>query len=269
MGFSFEPAALLYNRVVHSATPEAGQTGATPRENVDAVTRALRILDAFQPHEQGVRLADLSRRVSMGKSTVLRTARTLARAGYLTQLDDGRWRLGPAAGWIGVRYQTSFDISNDIDSALRRVAQDSGETSAFFVLEGDGRTCIARVDRLSLERHHIRIGEKLPLDRGASGRVLMAFSGASGGLHTMVRRQGWYVSIGERDGRMCSIAVPVFSAGRHLFGALCISGTVDRLDEQQLLLHLPALQQAGRSLSQALARNSWSRIEAAPGTWHP
>lgn len=236
---------------------------------MDAVTRALRILDAFQPHEQGVRLVELSRRVGMEKSTVLRTARTLARSGYLTQLDDSRWRLGPAAGWIGVRYQTSFDIGNDIDSALRHVANATGETAAFFVREGDSRTCIARVDRLSLERHHIRIGEKLPLDRGASGHVLLAFSGAPGPFYVMVRRAGFHVSIGERDSRMCSIAVPVFGAGRELFGALCISGTVDRLGEADLLPLQPALQQAGQALSLALAKNSWRRVDARPAAWHP
>lgn len=51
-------------------------------------------------------LAELSRRLGMGKPTLLRTARTLARSGYLVQMEDRRWRLGPAAGWLGVRYQT-------------------------------------------------------------------------------------------------------------------------------------------------------------------
>lgn len=241
----------------------------TPRENVDAVTRALRILDAFQPHEQGVRLTELSQRVGMEKSTVLRTARTLARSGYLTQLDDSRWRLGPAAGWIGVRYQTSFDIDNDIDSALRQVAKAFGETAAFFVREGDFRTCIARLDRPSAEREHIRIGERLPLDRGASGHVLLAFSGAPGPFYAMVRRAGFHVSIGERDSRMCSIAVPVFGSGRELFGALCISGTVDRLGEADLLPLRPALQRAGQALSQALTKSSWTPLNAQPAAWHP
>ncbi len=84
------------------------------RENVHAVTRALQVLDAFGAHEQGMSLAELSRRLGMGKPTLLRTARTLARSGYLVQMDDRRWRLGPAAGSLGVRYQASFD-ANDAD----------------------------------------------------------------------------------------------------------------------------------------------------------
>lgn len=266
-----DPGAGFYNVVVHSATTPPGirDHGPAPRENVDAVTRALRILDAFLPHEQGVRLSELSERVGMGRSTVLRTARTLARSGYLAQLEDSRWRLGPAAGWMGVCYQTSFDIGNDIDSVLRRLAQETDETAAFFVLEGDARTCIARVDRPSLERHHIRIGERLPLDRGASAHVLMAFSGTSGGFHAGVRRSGHYLSIGERDSRMSSIAVPVFGARRKLFGALCISGLAQRLGRDELQRHLPALLRCSQDLSQALARSAWGQVVPKPGAWHP
>lgn len=256
---------------MHSATRTfPAKSAGARRENVDAVTRALQILDAFQPHEQGVRLADLSERVAMGKSTVLRTARTLARSGYLTQTEDSRWRLGPAAGWIGVRYQTSFDIGNDIDAVLRRLAAQTDETAAFFVRDGDARTCIARVDRPSLERHHIRIGERLPLDRGASGRVLLAFSGASGASHAAVRRSGYYVSIGERDSRMSSIAAPVFGARRKLFGTLCISGLAQRLGRDELLRHLPVLMGSSQDLSQALAaRRAWERGPAEGSGWHP
>lgn len=214
-------------------------------------------------------LSELSRRVGMGKTTVLRTARTLARSGYLSQLDDSRWRLGPAAGWIGVRYQTSFDIGNVIDSVLRRLAKETGETAAFFVREGEGRTCVARVDRASLERHHIRIGEKLPLDRGASGRVLMAFANAAGPFYAALRRDGYYVSVGERDSRMASIAVPVFSARRQLFGALCVSGTTDRVGKAELMRHLPALLRSSQSLSQAVARNSRVQLDANRAIWHP
>lgn len=261
-----------YNSVVHSGTSpsEPAATGVdAPRENVAAVTRALQILEAFRPHEQGLSLSELSRRVGMGKTTVLRTARTLARSGYLAQMEDSRWRLGPAAGWIGVRYQTSFDVSNVIDSVLRRLESATGETAALFVPEGDGRTCVARVDRPSLERHHIRVGEKLPLNRGASGRVLMAFSGVAGEPYEDIRRRGYYVSISERDSLMSSIAVPVLGPRRHLFGALCISGTADRLGRPELIRHLEAVLKASQSLSQALSSSAFEQHRANSSTWHP
>jgi DNA-binding IclR family transcriptional regulator len=253
----------VYNRVVHSATSKpkardpAPRAGGAPakRENVTAVTRALMLLDAFEVNEQTVSLTELSRRLAMEKSTVLRTARTLARSGYLAQAEDGRWRLGPAAGWLGVRYQTSFDVDNVIDSLLRKLSSETGETAAFFVREGRLRTCVARVDRTSLKRVHLRVGEKLPLETGASGRVLLAFSERADPSHERIRRKGFYVSVGERDARMSSIAIPVFGPRRSLFGALCISGETRHLPGEVLLSHLARLIEAGASLSRALARS--------------
>src|SRR5690606_28348568 len=173
----------------------------------------------------------LSRRVGMRKTTVLRTARTLARSGYLAQWEDGRWRLGPAAGWLGVRYQTAFDARDIIESVLRALTDNTGETTALFVREANSRTCVARVERPSLERHFIRVGEALPLDKGASGHILLAYSGLKGELYETIRRRGYHVSIGERDKLMCSISVPIFGAHRRLFGALCVSGESARLDD--------------------------------------
>ncbi|OVZ65179.1 MULTISPECIES: IclR family transcriptional regulator [unclassified Pigmentiphaga] len=223
------------------------------RDTVHAVTRALAVLDTFQVDEQPVSLSELSRRLAMGKTTVLRTARTLALAGYLTQTEDGRWRLGPAAGWLGVRYQTSFDVDNVIDVLLRRLHGVTSETAAFFVREGNWRTCVARVDRHTMTRVHLRVGEKLPLDKGASGRVLLAFSGQRGELYDRIRRSGFYISTGERDPTMSSIAIPVFRASRELFGALCVSGQTDRLNHETLTRHLKPLINAGAELSRSLS----------------
>lgn len=225
-------------------------------DHVYAVTRAMQILEAFRPDEQGLSLSDLSRRLGMGKTTVLRTARTLAHSGYMAQLEDGRWRLGPACGWLGVRYQTSFDVSDVIDSVLRRLADLTGETTALFVPEANGRTCVARVDKPSLVRQHIRVGEKLPLDKGASGHVLLAFSGQAGAKYDKIRRSGFHVSVSERDAQKCSIAIPVFGHKRRLFGALCISGVADELKHEDLLGHLEPLIAAGTELSRALAANT-------------
>ncbi len=237
------------------------------RENVNAVTRALAVLDAFGAHEQGMSLAELSRRLGLGKPGVLRTARTLARAGYLVQMDDRRWRLGPAAGWLGVRYQTSFDANDAIDLVLRRLAGSTRESAALFVIEGNTRTCVARVDRPSLVRQYIRPGEMLPLDRGASGHILTAYSGAAGAFYDAVRRRGYYVSLGERDRAMASISVPVIGRRRRLFGAMCISGTMQRLDRARLMRHLPRLQAAAAQLAQAIGPPAIDLAALVGRTW--
>jgi len=179
-------------------------------------------------------------------------ARTLEQAGYLVQRDDARWRLGPASGWLGVRYQTAFDLGDSVDTVLRWLSESTGETTALFVHEGSMRTCVARVEKASLVRQHIRVGEYLPLDRGASGHVLLAFSGAPGAFYDTIRRRGYYVSVGERDRVRSSISTPVFGTGRHLYGALCISGMAEELGRAALLAHRDVLLAAAGKLSRAL-----------------
>ena len=75
---------------------------------VVAVTRALSILDAFSAGESALTLGEIARRTRLHKTTVLRIARTMAAARYLVQLADGSWRLGPASGWLGSRYNVAL-----------------------------------------------------------------------------------------------------------------------------------------------------------------
>ena len=72
----------------------------------------------------------------------------------------------------------------------------------------------------------------LPLDRGASGRVLMAFTGGTEPLHDEVRTRGWYLSLGERDPEAAAIAAPVFGRGRHFLGALGVIGPRSRFETE-------------------------------------
>ena len=229
-------------------------TGKAARGTVRAVSRALQILDAFRSDEQGVSLSELSRRLGMGKTTVLRTARTLAQSGYLAQRDDGHWRLGSASGSLGVRYQASFDVGDAVDLVLRWLTDTTGETTALFAHEGSVRTCVARIEKASLMRHHIRVGEHLPLNHGASGHVLSAFSWRAGAFYEKIRRRGYYVSVGERDSLFSSISVPVFGPGQCLFGALCISGMAEELRREALVGYLDVLVEAATRLSRTLAK---------------
>lgn len=173
---TFQPIQLCFaqrNALRHeqpSCPPKSDAGGVT------AVTRALQLLEAFALGESRLSLAELSRRAGLHKTTVLRLARTLAQSGYMVQREDGDWRLGPAAGWLGARYQAGFDVQNVLEPALRELTQASGESAAFYVREGNVRTCLVRVEGPQALRHHARMGEGLPLDKGSPGRVILAFS---------------------------------------------------------------------------------------------
>jgi DNA-binding IclR family transcriptional regulator len=96
--------------------------------------------------------------------------------------------------------------------------------------EQERRVCLYRQHSPRVIRHHVEEGATLPLDRGASGRVLMAFTGGTDPVHERVREQGWYLSLGERDPEAAAMAAPVFGRDRQFIGALGIIGLRSRLE---------------------------------------
>ena len=260
-------------RPVRTAAPQSAPSAAPAesgaRDGVIAVTRALQLLEAFALGESHLPLAELSRRCGLHKTTVLRLARTLALSGYMVQRDDGEWRLGPAAGWLGARYQAGFDVQNVLEPALRELTQASGESAAFYVREGNVRTCLVRVEGPQALRHHARMGEGLPLDRGSPGRVILAFSGEPGAEYEAIRQRGYHWSIGEREQGVATVSAPVFGMHWRLLGSVCISGPASRLPAAKLEALAQTVIAAANRLSYALAGSKATPTQARASQWHP
>ena len=236
---------------------------------VTAVARALSLMEAFAVGESTLSLAELSRRTGMHKTTALRLARTLAHSQYMVQTEDGQWRLGPAAGWLGARYQAGFDVNRVVEPALHQLVKETGESASFYVREGDIRSCVARVEGPQSVRHNVRIGERLPLDRGAPGRVILAFSGAEGEPYESIRKTGFHISLGEREAEVASVAAPVFGLNWRLLGSMCISGPSSRLSKTILQKHARLVIRSANQLSYALAGSRSAATPAAVSRWHP
>lgn len=216
---------------------------------VIAVARAFAILDAFKASENALTLGELARRTGLHKTTVLRIARTIASTGYMVQLGDGSWRLGAGAGWLGARYQTTYDQTASIEPILRELSTTTGESAAFYVREGDTRVCVVRVDGPQTIRHHVRVGEQLPLHRGSIGRVLLAFSDEPGKLYDAIRATGYHMTAGERDPQVSSVACPVFGINRRLIGCVAITGPISRLTPNAGKKHVGAVRKAAARLT--------------------
>lgn len=249
--------------------PEAAPAG-EESSGVIAVTRALRLLEAFGMSDAQLTLAELSRRTGMHKTTALRIARTLAADHYLVQKEDGSWRLGRAAGWLGACYQATFNVHDLVEPVLRELAIKTGESASFYVREGNQRICLVRVEGPQAIRHHVRVGAALPLDLGAPGRVILAFSGEPGEPYESIRQRGYHLSLGEREPEVSSVAAPVFGMQWRLLGSVCISGPTSRLSEQRLHELAATIIEAANQLSYALAGSHKPAARGgAAATWHP
>lgn len=250
-------------RAETATPPESGGNG------VIAVSRALSLMETFEVGESTLSLAEMSRRANMHKTTALRLARTLAQSQYMVQTDDSQWRLGPAAGWLGARYQAGFDVNNVVEPALHHLVKETGESASFYVREGDIRSCVARVEGPKSVRHNVRIGERLPLNLGAPGRVILAFSGMTAEPYESIRKCGFHISLGEREAEVASVAAPVFGLNWRLLGSMCISGPSSRLTKAKLEKHSKTVIRAANQLSYALAGSRSAATPAVLSRWHP
>ena len=88
----------------------------------------------------------------------------------------------------------------------------------------------------------------MALDRGASGKVLLAFGGTEGDRATIA--DGYALSLGEREAEVAALSVPIRRPDGQLVGALSVSGLITRFSETNRAQLLHAL------------RESQSRLEA-------
>jgi DNA-binding IclR family transcriptional regulator len=214
--------------------PEPTGAGRVAEQKVVAVERALSILEAFADGTSALSLGALAERTGLYRSTILRLAASLERFGYLRRDESGEFRLGPSLWRLGVLYQNAFSLADYVRPALKQLAEDADETGVFYVREGQRRICLYRHHGARLVRHHVEEGAELPLDRGAGGHVLMAYTGGVGARYDDIRRKGFCVSLGERDPEIAGIAAPVFGQDRRFLGALGITGPRSRFGKTEI-----------------------------------
>lgn len=116
----------------------------------------------------------------------------------MAQGEGAQWRLGPATASLAARYQVSFDISANIEPALRKLSDSTGHDASFFVQEGNRRVRLVKVMFPDAQHSRTsRVGESMPLDRGAAGKVMLAAMGTQGKLYDDIRSRGFHVTVAE------------------------------------------------------------------------
>jgi DNA-binding IclR family transcriptional regulator len=188
-----------------------------------AVDRAISLLAAFRPGDKALTVTALAERTRLYKSTVLRLLASLAHGGLMQRTAEGHWSLGPEISRLASIYAASFSLGDVVVPVMRALVESTGESVAFHVRQGDRRLCLFRVDSPHLLRDHVRAGDLLPLDRGAGGRVLLAFSGARGRIYDQVRRDGYVMVTGDRVPGLVGVSAPVWSSTGTLAGALTLT----------------------------------------------
>ncbi len=224
-------------------------------KGVEAVERALSLLDAIPGSgKPSLSLHELSLATGFYKSTILRLTVSLERFGYLRRRDDGRFEHGPACARLAQTRGSALDQSELLQGAIKALARSSGETASFYVRDGDERVCLFRENSSQTIRHHVDVGDRLPMNKGAAGLVLLAWSGETGELFERIRHDGFALSLGDRDPDAAAISAPLFDAHDKLLGALTISGLRSRFTSEAIQRFRDVLLQDVTRLEQEFGR---------------
>lgn len=218
-------------------------------KGVEAVDRALKLLDCFEISDHSLTLAELSRRSGYYKSTILRIAESLDRGGYMLRQEDGQFRLGPALWRLGSMYRQNFILEEWVRPALKSIVEKTNETASYYVREGNSRVCLYRHSPQRAIFHVLKEGTRLTLEKGASAKVLMAWSDDAPNDLKPLREVGYAISMGERDPDVAAISIPLLDQNQKICGALAVSGLISRFDDMACQRAIEVLKESAQSLA--------------------
>ena len=212
-------------------------------KNYNAIEKCLQILSMYSLDKSEFSIKEICAQLNFNVSTAYRILCTLEEYGYVSRLKNKNYVIGTQALYLSAIYTQSNHLEQ-IRPIVDRIRDISGETSSFFVEEDDNRICLYRAHSRDEIRHNIEQGSRLELNRGASGRIILAYGKRQKdkkGFYKDIRDQGYYLSINEHNASLFALAVPVLSNSNKFVGALVVSGPVSRFDEQQKISLLSLL----------------------------
>lgn len=227
-----------------------GDMSGKKEPGVAAVNRALSILMAFEHSIDGMTLGEIAAATGLYHSTILRLCESLEQSGFLNRLEDGRFKLGSTPFYLGMLYQGSFRIWDYAAPVLRDLVRSTKETAAIYIRDGDDRVCLHRMSQPRSVRMTVREGERIELDKGAAGKVLLAFSGEKGKKFDLIREAHYSVSLAERGSESAAIACPVFGVRQRLICSVSLGMPLFRFDRKVFTTYLPLVMHAAKELTE-------------------
>jgi DNA-binding IclR family transcriptional regulator len=230
-----------------AALPALADDNAAPG-GIATLDRALSLLTAFTASNPTPTLAEIAEHARIYKSTVLRMLASLEHAHVVYKRPDGRYSMGVEVERLHQVYTASYSLEKMVMPVLRELVTATRESAAYYVRQGEMRLCLHRVDSPRPVRDHMRVGDLLPLDRGAGGRILSAYSGARSTLYAKIRREHFVVLQGDRVPELAGIGAPVFGPESTLAGAITLTMPNERYDQKMIA----PVRQAARRLTRLL-----------------
>jgi IclR family KDG regulon transcriptional repressor len=237
--------------------------------------RGLDLLLLFDEDTPVLGVPDVVERLALPRSTVYRFVRSLRAKGFLESTGRGQYRLGWRAVELGrLAAAPRSRLATTAFPVMQALAASTRETVVLTVPRGLRAVCLERVESPEALRLSFTTGVELPIERGASAKVLLAFldeqvqativeclAQRQAGLDraqlldelAQIRAQGYAVTAEEIDRGARAVATPIHVDGRLMVAGLSVAGPLFRLDESRLPSLIAAVQAAAREIGARLS----------------
>jgi IclR family transcriptional regulator, KDG regulon repressor len=248
---------------------------ATRREirPVQALSHAIDVLEALaRSGEMGV--SEISREIGLSKTAVYNILGTFEGRRMINRDPiTSRYRLGWRLYELGAELLRHNELGPLARPLLKELAQRTGETVLFGILDRAGVTYVDRVESERSIRMVAAPGRQAALHATASGKALLAHQPPetidailAGELHRFtpetitdpdelradlrrVVERGYAECIREHEPEICSISVPVRNYSGNVAAALTVAAPATRFAETERRVALAVLQEIARELS--------------------
>jgi IclR family transcriptional regulator, acetate operon repressor len=255
------------------AAPTADRSG-----HVQALTRALTMLNIVAQHEDGISLTEVARTAGLAPSTAHRLLTTLLQERFV-QFDRelARWVIGVQAFTVGNAFLHSRDVGRAARPYLQRLMEETRETANLAIEDEGMAVYLGQVQSRQLMRAIAKPGGRVFMHASAIGKAILAALPRTEaakiihhrGLpvftpHTIdtpprllrqleeVRRQGFAVDDEEYAAGLRCVAAPVVDEDGAPLGAVSVSGPTVRIPSERMTELGAAVRRIADELTAAL-----------------
>lgn len=246
---------------------------------VQSVVRALDILETLADNEEEFGVNELSQKLGIQKSSVIRILHTVEQRGYIEKsLESGNYRIGLKSFEMGQAYRHQLGLFQASKPILRDLVHKCDESAYIAVLRGANVVYLDVVQTSKPLRLASRVGSITPAYCTAVGKVQLAYISPEAlddiisqsdftpiTPHTIVNpeklkkdlvniaHKGYAIDDQEYEMGVRCIGIPIWNHTRRVIAGISISGPISRMSDERInKVLLPLLIEAGKEISHRL-----------------
>lgn len=244
---------------------------------VQALGKAMELLDLLQAQRRPMTLAELSERSGYPKSTVYALLSSMRAYSYVEQRPDGRYALGIRLYECGRTVSDEWDVSSAARPHLELLAEATGASAVITYLENGHIIHLDQVAAKGGVQVLSELGARLPLHATAQGKLYLSLLSEADARallnargmpaftpHTCttadavleqlarIRQSGYAIENGEYKIGLRAVCAAVYDRDRSPRYAVGVTGLFRRIDSQEFEQATAAVQASAEQISNAL-----------------